>query len=333
MLDTASTSSSAAPEHATGDPRVSILVVSYNTRELTLACLASVFAQTTHTPFELIVIDNASTDNSADAIEQTFGDRIHLIRSEKNLGFAGANNLAATHATGDLLLLLNPDTVVLDHAIDSLVEFSQSHADALLWGGRTVFADHTLNPGSCWEKITLWSQICQATGLSLLGKNSSIFNPEGLGGWERNTIRQVDIVSGCFLLITRTLWKSLEGFDPAFFMYGEDADLCLRARKKGATPLICPDATIIHHGGKSEKVRADKVVRLYRAKVQLMRRHMHRLIAPLAILLQLTNVMRRWVLWKILSLLGKPGASDTCAVFAQVWKRKNEWIHHNRNQQ
>jgi len=190
-----------------------------------------------------------------------------------------------------------------------------------------LFADHSLNPGSCWSRITLWSQFCQATGLSLLAKNSSVFNPEHIGGWLRDSIRQVDIVSGCFLLITRELWQTLGGFDAAFFMYGEDADLCLRARASGAKPTICPQATIVHYGGKSEKVREEKIIRLYRAKVQLMRRHMSPVAATLAIWLQLANVVRRWLLWKVLGLLGRPDARQAQHVFAQVWKRRNEWIH------
>lgn len=307
-------------------PVVSVLIISYNTRELTIAAIEAVFAQTTRTPFEIIVVDNASEDGSAQAIEEAFGDRITLIKRQDNLGFAGANNLAATHATGQLLLLLNPDTVVLDHAIDTIVEFAHAHPHAKLWGGRTVFGNHELNPGSCWSKITLWSQFCQATGLSLLAKSSSVFNPEHIGGWLRDSVRQVDIVSGCFLLITRELWQALDGFDAAFFMYGEDADLCLRARQLGAEPTICPQATIVHYGGKSEKVREEKIIRLYRAKVQLMRRHMSPVAATLAIQLQLVNVVRRWLLWKVLGLLGRPGARDAQHVFAQVWKRRAEWI-------
>src|SRR5690606_35725860 len=114
---------------------------------------------------------------------------------------------------------------------------------------------------------------CVATGLSSLFRGSSLFNPEGYGGWKRDTVREVDIVSGCFFLIRRELWERLGGFDPAFFMYGEEADLCLRARKLGARPMVTPEATIVHYGGASERVRADKMVRLLQAKALLIRRH------------------------------------------------------------
>src|SRR5688572_24806026 len=96
---------------------VSILIVSYNTREMTLACIQSVIDQTKQVSYEIIVVDNQSKDGSAGAIAKAYPN-IKLIIPEQNLGFAGGNNLAATHATGEYLLLLNPDTVILDGAID-----------------------------------------------------------------------------------------------------------------------------------------------------------------------------------------------------------------------
>jgi N-acetylglucosaminyl-diphospho-decaprenol L-rhamnosyltransferase len=148
----------------TSTPTVSIIVVSYNTREQTIACLESVLAQTKNTSFELIVVDNASVDGSKEAIEQSVPSG-RLIASTVNLGFAAANNLAAKHATGEYLLLLNPDTVILDDAIGKLVAFSRRYEDAQIWGGRTLFGDLTLNPSSCSRRMTIWNQFCRATGL------------------------------------------------------------------------------------------------------------------------------------------------------------------------
>ena len=140
---------------AEGGPVLSIIVVSYNTREMTLACLQSISEQT-QLPHEVIVIDNRSDDGSADAIAAAFPDH-RLIRAERNLGFAAANNLAAREARGDFLLLLNPDTLVLRGALDRLVAFARKRPEARIWGGRTLYADGRLNPGSCWGRITPWS--------------------------------------------------------------------------------------------------------------------------------------------------------------------------------
>lgn len=308
------------------NPDVSIIVVSFNTKEMTLECLRSVYEQTTRVSFELIVVDNASEDQSAAAIAAEFPD-LNLIASDDNLGFAAANNLAATKATGDYVLLLNPDTVVLDHAIDRIVEFAKTKPEARLWGGRTLFGDHSLNPTSCWHQMTIWSLFCYASGLSGMFPNSGLLNSEGYGGWKRDTVREVDIVTGCFLLITTPLWRQLDGFDRRFFMYGEDADLCLRAKKAGAKPVITPEATIVHYGGQSEKIVTDKMVRLLTAKVTLMRTHWGpvRKAAGLALyaLLPLSKIVTLW-LFSLVS--GNKSRKTNVSTWREISQRRGEWI-------
>lgn len=307
------------------EPALSILIISFNTREMTLECIRSVFDQTSKTDFELIVLDNASADGSADAIETEFGGRVRLIRSEDNLGFAGGNNAAAKCAKGEFLLLLNPDTVVLDGAIDKLLAFAAARPDAGIWGGRTVFADGSLNPASCWSRQTLWSLTSQAMGFSSLFRKSSFFNPEGLGGWDREGVRQVDIVSGCFLLIRRDLWDRLDGFHPDFFMYGEEADLCLRAESFGACPMVTSEATIVHHGGASEAVRSDKLQRLLAAKCLLLERHF-----PKSRLGMAKSLLAAWPLTRCLahSVLSPIRASSrrSSTVWRDVWAHRSVWL-------
>lgn len=308
---------------------LSILIISYNTREMTLECIRSVFRETRSDEFEIIVLDNASSDASPDAIDSEFAGRITLIRSPENLGFARANNAAATHATGEYLLLLNPDTVALDNAIGKLLDFARRTPEAGIWGGRTVFADGSLNPASCWMRQTVWSLLCQATGLSSLFRRCTLFNPEGLGGWDRSAERAVDIVSGCFLLIRRGLWDRLDGFHPDFFMYGEEADLCLRARALGAVPRVTPEATIIHHGGASETVRADKLCRLMAAKMLLIHRHFPPMTRGLAAML-----FAAWP-WSRMIATGLLAGSDTrrrerASVWREVFRRRDEWMHASR---
>ena len=215
-----------------GKAALSILVVSYNTRELTLACLESVYAQTTDLDFEVIVVDNASEDGSAKSIADAF-PQVKVIESVENLGFARANNLAARSASGEYLLLLNSDTVVLDRAINRILNFARVRPEAGIVGGRTVFADGSLNASSCHGRQTPWGLFCLGTGLAAVFRGSRWFDPESLGSWQRDTVAEVDAVSGCFLLIRRELWEKLGGFDESFFMYGEDMDLCLRAGIRG----------------------------------------------------------------------------------------------------
>lgn len=306
-------------------PVLSILVISYNTREMTLDCLRSVREQTS-VPHELIVLDNASSDGSAAAIAAEFPD-VTLLAETVNHGFAKANNIAALHAKGEFLLLLNPDTVVLDQALDKLLAFARRTPEARIWGGRTVFADGSLNAASCWRRMSLWSVICGTTGLSAVFRNTPVFNPEGYGGWDRSTERQVDIVTGCLFLISRADWDALGGFDPVFFMYGEEADLCLRAEDRlGAKPRVTPEAVIIHYNGASQQVRSDKMVRLLRAKHDLIQRHFPAWQRPIASGLFALQPAVRSRAFALMSRLGlRKGAGEQARVWGEIWDRRDEW--------
>ena len=239
---------------------------------MTIECLESIFNQNATETFEIILVDNNSTDDSAIEIEKKF-PQIQLIPLQENIGFARANNLASKSVKSKRILLLNPDTIILDRAIDRLSQFAETHPDALLWGGRTVFGPGDLNPTSCWRFMSVWSIFCFATGLSTLFKNIPVFNTEAYGNWTRDSIREVDFITGCFLLIDRPLWEKLGGFDEKFFMYAEEADLCYRARQLGARPLFTPGATIIHYGGASETVFYTKVIRLFSGKISFLYKH------------------------------------------------------------
>lgn len=305
---------------------LTIIVVSYNTKDLTLACLKSVYEQTKNVSFQLIVVDNDSSDGSAAAVAREF-PQVQLISLNRNIGFAGANNLAAQQANGRYILLLNPDTVVLDEAVERLVEFAQINPNAGIWGGRTLFGDGKLNPTSCWKSPTLWSLFCRALHLSAAFPRSVFFNPEAYGKWQRDTVKNVDIVTGCFFLIDRDLWNQLQGFDTAFFMYGEEADLCLRAKRKGFHPMITPAATIIHYGGASEKVRSDKLIKVLTAKVLLIKKHWHPLLSPLG-----TFLIAIWVIVKIVLLYGISAFKDSVEfndalqTWLLVWRQRDSWL-------
>lgn len=306
------------------DSSLSIVVVNYNTRDMTLACIESVYRET-KSPFELIVVDNASHDGSAEAIAARF-PQVRLLVSDTNLGFAKAHDIAVPQATGEYLLLLNPDTIVLNHAIDKLMAFANRNPESEIWGGRTVFEDGSLNPYSCWRRQSLWTLFCAATGLSSILPNSSVFNAEAYGGWKRDKERNVDIVTGCLLLMRRQFWNRLGGFDPLFFMYGEEADLCLRARELGARPRMTPTAEIVHYGGVSETVRSDKMVRLLNAKMALIDRHFGVVSKPIGRTLLRAWPWSRMFAYRLLTL-GSSNSSRTrrAEEWAETWEKRRQW--------
>jgi len=307
-------------------PDLSVLVVSYNTRTITIDCLASLRDHAAGVDYELIVVDNASSDGSAAAISAAH-PKACLIQLDENIGFGRANNLAARKARGRYLLLLNPDTVVRENAIQALLSFAKELPKARIWGGRTLFADGRLNPTSCWRAASLWTMICQALGLSRVFQNSALFNPETYGGWRRDTVREVDIVTGCFLLIERAFWEELRGFDPEYFIYGEEADLCLRARRLGARPAMTPAAEIVHLGGASEPARSSKLIRLFKGKVTLMRKHWSESAQMAGMALFRLTVLIRVICYGLgARLTGREGLVRQAADWGDVWLARSEWL-------
>ena len=304
-------------------PQLSILVVSYRTRDLTLACLESIQATAGDLELQVLVVDNHSDDGSAAAIAAGF-PQFELISLEENIGFARANNLAAQRARADSILLLNPDTLVWEGCLQALLACRSAHPEVGIIGGRTYYADGSLNPSSCWGRPTAWSVFCLASGLASLFRRSALFAPEGLGTWQRDSERRVDLVSGCLLMIERTLWEELGGFDENFFMYGEDSDLCLRVAALGKPCMITPGARITHYGGASERVRADKMVRLFQARTALYAKHWSPLAARFG--LCMTD---GWALTRKLALgclaWVQPKRKAGAAAWSEIWSRRAEW--------
>jgi GT2 family glycosyltransferase len=138
-------------------------------------------------------------------------------------------------------------------------------------------------------------------------------------------VREVDIVSGCFLMIRRDVWNALGGFDTGFFMYGEEADLCLRAVRAGHRCLICPDARIVHYGGASEKVRADKMVRLFCAKKRLFCKHWGAAARRCGTAALSTWAFTRMTAFSLLKRLDAARWDPSHTTWRDVWRRRCEW--------
>ncbi|QHL90117.1 glycosyltransferase [Sphingomonas changnyeongensis] len=310
-------------DHGEDAPDLSILMVSWNTREMTLAAIRSVYAETRDTRFEVILVDNGSADGTVDAVRAAF-PQVRLLAERENHGFAKGNNIAARAATGRLLLLLNTDTLVRDRAIDRLMAFAAARPEARIWGGRTLFGDGRLNPSSAWNRITAWSAFCLAVGLTTLNPRSPRLNPEQVALWGDGQERAVDIVSGCFFLVERSLWEQLDGFDTTFFMYGEEADFCGRARRAGARPRVTPEAEIVHFGGGSAVRPTNTLVYLFGARIGLALRHLPPASARIARAMTIFQAWWRALLYGLAARLS-PGRRDAASQWREMWRRRAEW--------
>lgn len=173
--------------------------------------------------------------------------------------------------------------------------------------------------------MSVTSLTLQMLGLNSIFRRNRFCNPESISLWTRNEEDQVDWITGCFLLIKKSFWEELNGFSPIYFMYGEETDLCLRAIKLGARPRATTNASIIHLGGASEKVRVDATIRILRAKAQLIKDHFHPLKRPLGLMLFRAWPRSRMLAHGILRRLGRKGSTLAHDEWGQIVKRREEW--------
>ncbi len=265
----------AVPDRA-AVPEVTVVIVTHNGPEWVDRCLRALLLDARPVAtIEVVVVDSASQVPTRAVLARWAAlepDRLRVELSDENIGFARGCNLGASLGTGRRVLLLNPDAVVQPGAVDALVAALDADPRAGIMGGRTVRPDGALDPSSCWGAPSLWSWTCFATGLSTAFKGSRLLDPESLGGWQRDTYRPVPVVTGCLLMTTRETWERLGGLDTDYFMYGEDADLSLRAAEAGLRPAITPDAVAVHAVGASSSAKAHKVRLLMTGKATLARK-------------------------------------------------------------
>ncbi len=267
---------------------------------------------------EVVVVDNASTDGTLAAACE-FSDLVEVVTLDENIGFSRACNLAARRARGEFLLFLNPDTEIRSDAARLAMDHLQEHPEVGVVGGRTFYLDGSPNPTCCFREPSLWSAFCSASGLSSVFRRSSLFNPEHMGAWPRDDDREVDVVTGCSLLIRRSLFEVLGGFDQRFFLYSEDTDLCRRVRDRGLTCVHLASVELVHAGGASEPERAEKVAKVMRAKSQYYEKHWSPLRARVGIGLLDATVLSRQMAHRV---SGDRAARDR---WTDVWRQRSEW--------
>ncbi len=280
---------------------VSIIIVNWNTRQILQDCLQSVYKQTQEIAFEVIVVDNGSADGSVDMIRSEF-PQVRLIANPDNRGFAAANNQGIAVATGRYILLLNSDTIVLDGAIQKTVVFADGRPGAGVFGCRVLNADKTLQP-TCFMFPSLLNMILSSTYLYKLFPHNHFFGRERMTWWDRSDIREVEVVTGCFLMVRTDAMQQVGLLDEAFFMYGEETDWCRRFKNAGWKILFTPDPQIIHLGGASSKLNSAKMyIQLRKSILQFVRKHRSWPVYGLACLLVVLFLALRIPYWALASL-------------------------------
>lgn len=254
-------------------PKLSIIIVNFNAEKFLVECLDSICAQTKQISFDIWVVDNNSIDASVPMVQQNF-PQVNLIENKENIGFAKANNQAIARCTGDYILLLNPDTLILQNAIGNVVDFMDANPTVGICGCKVLNEDRTLQL-ACRRSIpTPGVAFFRLTGLSKLFPKSKLTSKYNLTYIDPNGPHEVDAVSGAFLMIRRKVVDDIGFLDERFFMYGEELDWCIRAKKAGWAVMYYPDAEIIHYKGECSKSNSRKAAfEFYRSMYLFHKKH------------------------------------------------------------
>jgi GT2 family glycosyltransferase len=227
---------------------ISVVIVGWNAKHYLELCLESLAAAPPHRSMEIIVVDNASADGTAEMIEARF-PYVKLIKSSENLGFAKGNNVGIRQCQGRYIALVNPDVIVFSGCLDALADFLDQNPKVGNVGPRVLNPDMTMQ-STCRRFPTLWNNFCSATGLATKFKNSKFFAGEHMFYFPHDRTLPVDVLVGCFSMIRRETFNEVGLLDEDLFMYGDDVDWCRRARNAGWQVVFFPGGEAIHDRGK-----------------------------------------------------------------------------------
>lgn len=227
-------------------PELSIIIVNYNTKQLTCNCINSIKEKTKDLCYEIIVVDNASHDDSVSFLKQNFSDLI-ILESPENIGFGRANNLAADIARADILFLLNSDTIIIDNSIKVLYDYLQEHPETGVCGGLLLNEDGSIGH----------SASCQ---LSLKQDFINFLhwkNPLPPLETRISDVTDVGYICGADMMVKKEVFEEAGRFDPDFFLYFEESELSYRIKQRNYRIQLVPSARIIHLGGSSGTVKRE----------------------------------------------------------------------------
>jgi GT2 family glycosyltransferase len=227
---------------------ISVVIVGWNAKHYLELCLESLAVAPPLRSMEVIVVDNASADGSAEMIEARF-PWVKLIRSNENLGFAKGNNLAIRECQGRYIALVNPDVIVFPDCLDALADFLDQNPKVGNAGPRVLNPDMSMQ-STCRRFPTLWNNFCSATGLATAFKNSKFFAGEHMLFFSHDRTLPGDVFVGCFSVIRREAFNDVGLLDESLFMYGDDVDWCRRCWNAGWQVVFFPGARAIHDRGK-----------------------------------------------------------------------------------
>lgn len=253
---------------------LSIIIVNYNVKEFILNLVNSIRKAAKNISSEIFIVDNASDDGSVELISENFPE-VNLIQNKKNVGFGVANNQAMKLATGKYFLIINPDTIVREDTLSKMIRFMDENPQVGISGCKVLNPDGSLQLACRRSFPGPWTSFTKVMGLSNLFPKSKLFARYNLTYLDENQTYEVDAVSGSFMMMRKDVYDKIGGFDPQFFMYGEDLDLCFRTQKAGYKVYYYHETEIIHYKGESTKrSKLDETTVFYNAMHLFVKKHL-----------------------------------------------------------
>jgi len=251
---------------------LSIIIVNWNVRDFLKKCLQSICHFSSGIEFEILVVDNNSVDGSAEMVRAEFPE-VHLIANEENSGFSKANNQALRDCHGRYVLLLNPDTELIDNAFKKMVDYMESHADIDCLAPQLLYGDRSVQR-TCRHFPSFFTDLMENLFLDAAFPKSTFFNRYRMGAWPHDSACFVDQPFGACLMFKSEVFKAIGLMDERFFMYYDEVDLCFRLKKAGGKIYFLPDIKIIHHANKSSsQVSLECEHYKYRSKFLFFEKH------------------------------------------------------------
>jgi GT2 family glycosyltransferase len=304
---------------------LSIIIVNWRSVDFLRACVASIRRETPTLPYEIVVVDNASNDRCGQMLAENFPEVI-FVQSTTNLGFSGANNLGVRHSHGSTLLFLNPDTEVLERAIEVLFTDFGKLANVGVVGARLLNSDRTLQTSCVQSFPTISNQLLGANLLRKAFPKSALWGGAAMFEAAATPV-EADWVSGACMMIARSVFDRVEGFSSDYFMYAEDSDLCFKTRAAGYRNFFCGRARIVHFGGGSSQkatsnfanvMMQESIRRFFRKFRGPFYSAAYRLVLSGAALVRLALLAISFPIW--LSRRGLSGWSSACSKWFAIWR-------------
>ncbi len=284
---------------------LSIVIVSWNVRDLLEACLRSIYAKTRGLSFEVFVVDNASADGSPEMVEQSF-PQVQLICNAANVGFARATNQALRLSKGRYVLLLNPDTVILDEALVQMVRFADENPDIGALGPKVLTAQGEVDMRCARRFPSLLSEFFELTRLSYRFPRNRLLGSYLMSYWDHNDSREVEVLMGACMLVRREAMEQVGLLDEAFYMYGEDVEWCYRLKRAGWRIWYDSEARIVHLGGQSTKlIREEMGLERFRSRYTFFRKHRGPLYAGAYKALMLLITLAKQVIFAVRAIISR----------------------------